>query len=86
MKCPGCKRKDARKLIVGFRGSRKIEGCDACFSARFDPHVYTGRKLWSGDEVYGKQRNHEMNMQFEQNLVNEASRLGRRRNYGRVPQ
>lgn len=84
MKCPGCKRKNARRIITAFRGSKKIEGCENCFRARFEAHVYTGRKLWTGDEVYGRERCREMNLEFEHRTIQERTALNRRRNYGRI--
>jgi hypothetical protein len=36
-----------------FRG-KGLWFCKRCFGSASEKHVYTGRKFWTGEEVYGK--------------------------------
>lgn len=74
MKCPSCKRQSRKLLIIFDKKGEKSEGCEACLRPSGTAHLYTGRKLWTGDEVYGREKCLEKDHAFEQRLI--ARQLG----------
>jgi len=83
MRCPNRKcRKPTPKIIVVFRRDQKghavkIEACPACFEQRSAPRVYTGRKCWVAEEAYGKEKTHQMNMDWADKIKERAARMRR---------
>jgi hypothetical protein len=55
------------------------EGCRSCIDRGKHEHVYTARKFWTGEEVYGPEKNREMNHEWGENLLRNAARKQRGR-------
>lgn len=53
------------------------EGCPACIDRGRHEHVYTARKFWTGEEVYGAEKNHEMNQEWGESLLRNAEKKQR---------
>lgn len=55
MICPNkkCRKVVPRLVCKTDKRGKSFWGCVSCIRALFEPHVYTGRKLWAGNEVYG---------------------------------
>lgn len=69
LKCrtPGCKRKAER--IYTFRST----------AGRNAPHVYTGKKIWIGSEIYGsrkKAQSDEVRADLEASMIKDPAPLG----------
>jgi hypothetical protein len=81
MRCPNKRCKlETSKIITGFRSNRttgkltKIQGCPACYDYLKNPALYTGRKIWVGEEAYGKAKTHQMNMDWIDKASERAAR------------
>ena len=58
-------RKTTDRLVVKVDAKGKArEGCPACLSLGGTPHLYSGKKIWSGDDVYGREKCSEKNHEF----------------------
>lgn len=80
MKCPNkkCRRVTDRQITKVDKTGRVYTGCHVCLPREFNAHVYTGRKIWTGEDAYGVERNAEMNYDFEKKAMEGAARQRRR--------
>jgi hypothetical protein len=83
MECPQCHRGTPR-IIVGFRRDlTKVEGCPHCYKGTGevdrDANLYTGRKIWTGNDAYGKKRCREMNHNWVDRMADRAAERARTR-------
>lgn len=83
MKCPNrkCGLETAALLVRVDKQGKVTEGCAACNHAPGDSNVRTGRKFWTGEEVYGKEKVKEKNFEFEKKTMERA--VMNRRKYTR---
>jgi hypothetical protein len=64
-----CRRPTDRAVYKADKDGKIIEGCPACIFRGKHEHVYTGRKFWTGDEVYGREKCKEKNHEWGERLV-----------------
>lgn len=83
MKCPNkkCRRETDREVTQVDRHGKVSTGCHACLHRQTHPHLYTGRKIWTGEDAYGVERNAEMNHEFEKKAMANAAQQRRRMAY-----
>lgn len=76
MICPNkkCKRETRVLLVIVDKDGTKREGCHTCLSRQPIGHLYSGKKIWSGDDVYGREGCSEKNHEWGQKIAARAER------------
>lgn len=83
MKCPNkkCRRETDREVTKVDKQGKVTTGCHACLHRQAHPHLYSGKKIWTGQDAYGVERNAELNYEFEKQTMESAARTRRRMDY-----
>jgi ribosome-binding protein aMBF1 (putative translation factor) len=83
MKCASCGR-DTPKTITGFKkDGTPVQGCPSCYDGTGevdrDNNVFTGKKIWTGEQVYGRKKNRRLNHEWVDRLAANADKRARTR-------
>lgn len=69
-----CRRTTDRLVIKVDAKGKVYEGCPACLPLGGTPNVRTGKKIWSGDDVYGREGCAEKNHEWGNKIAARAER------------
>lgn len=65
-------------LIKVTPAGKVIEGCHTCVPVRYEQNLYTGKKIWTGIQVDGVERNREKIHAFGEKIARRAAETRRR--------
>lgn len=66
-------------MVCKWINGKAVWGCWHCLGRAAFERVYTARKFWTGDEVYGREKNLEMNHEWGESLLRNAETKHQRR-------
>lgn len=69
-----CRRTTHRLIIKFDAAGNKREGCPQCLPLDGTPNVRTGKKIWAGDDVYGREGCKEKNFNWIKGVEARAQR------------
>jgi len=80
--CPNCGFENARLLTTADKEGKLRQGCTRCIGQM--RRLYTGRKLWTGYQAYGKENTMQKNRDWIEKVAERAAHMRRTAHHSRM--